>query len=918
MSWLDKVSTWFRNLPISDSAFPVVLRWFIAAGIGLRPVALPSEYTPARLATWYALLLIFLGYSLIVTLASRYERLERVREWHVVQAVIDVIFISLFYGLSGIPSSDLFLFYALPLLIAGERLRARHVSLFFCLISIAFMITLVYLVSHRFPNLSIIQSFMTFGRYFLPRWTFFLFLLSLVFVRGTIYKRQAEELEAVRTTAISIAKGEALQPRLTAIIDAAIDILRAKGCAIYLKVANRNAAKVVALKGVESDIFKVGYELTFKQGLLGLVFKSKEPIIENDYPRSVYRVVELAGLFHAIIEYPLIFGGEVMGVIALYHHAGHEFSEADYLPLERLAQHATVAIRDIQLLEEKKEQAAILEILNDAGREMTASLNLRETSNAIATNVAKLAESFNNVAPLYTSVALLTEDSRYLECVACFPEEAYPELKERMQRIDLSLDRSGVVGRAIKTNSSQLVANVKKDPDYLEVFESANTELAVPIRGRDKVIGVINIEHGAPDAYPDKLIPYIEGLSGQAGVALANDSLFQENTDARRTEEELRHAEESLREASFAISSVYGVKNVARAILDNLKRLVPCKHSALELVREGSTEVLAKYNLDDKQASSFIREAESMDLQAKPGIAVIPLKQADTVIARITVDSSEPQSHNNLVRLYSNYAASALQNALLLEQNENQIRELRETQEKLELVLEHLEAHHNLAMIGLVFGESIHFAGNELGMAKANARNIIQHFYASDDELHTISETIIRYIDDYLKVLREIQDEVMAPMATRLNVHLALDNTLESKRISSNIRVVKNYRIRDPGIWAPVRQLRQVFLVILQNAITAMNGEGTLTLATKDQVSNGDRLIEVSIADTGSGIPKRVQEDLFKIKPIRLGKRGMQLGLPWAHSFLRTYGGALDFETSESGTLFRITIPVDWRKARRI
>jgi two-component system NtrC family sensor kinase len=333
-------------------------------------------------------------------------------------------------------------------------------------------------------------------------------------------------------------------------------------------------------------------------------------------------------------------------------------------------------------------------------------------------------------------------------------------------------------------------------------------------------------------------------------------------------------------------------------------------------------ELLATRNLDNTEAPSFVRDTTNLkQMDTVKGITKVPLLHGEKTIATITLEPSDhlqPERQDNLLRLYSNHSASVLQNAIFLEQNEDQIRELSETKEKLELVLEHLEAHHNLAMIGLVFGESIHFAGNELGMAKTNARNIIQHVYASDSELEATCEKIIKYIDDYLNVLRDIQDEVMAPIASQINVHVTLDNTLGSKRVSDNIQIAKNYSLRDPRIWAPTRQLRQVFLVILQNALTALNGEGTLTLATKNLTIDGQNFIEVSIADTGPGIPKRAQEDLFKIKPIRIGKRGMQLGLPWAYSFLRTYSGALEFETSETGTVFKIRVPVDWRKAKII
>src|SRR6185503_3719133 len=181
--------------------------------------------------------------------------------------------------------------------------------------------------------------------------------------------------------------------------------------------------------------------------------------------------------------------------------------------------------------------------------------------------------------------------------------------------------------------------------------------------------------------------------------------------------EQLR-SEEALRQASLEISSARGVANVAKSILDNLDRLIPHAASALYRVDDGN-RLLAKRPSKGYE-TSLLKSAIAND---NSQLRKIQLEFADEVIAIIAIDglAESRRGQENLLNLYSNHAASILQNAILLEQNDDQIRELSETKDKLEMVLEHLEAHHNLAMIGLVFGESIHFAGNELGMAKAIA-----------------------------------------------------------------------------------------------------------------------------------------------------------------------------------------------------
>jgi GAF domain-containing protein len=913
MSWLNKATDWFLRILVSDLAFSVGLRWLIACGILLRPIIL-GEFGGWRFIIWMILFALFLTYSIIATALVRYPSVTQKRGWHGVQVVVDLIFITCFYALTDLPSSDFFLFYSLPLLIAGQRLRASHVLLVFASVTVIFIVTLLVLVVHQHPDQTLVVGFSTFARYFLPRWMFFLFVLSLVFMRGTIYKRQAEELEAVRMTAISIANNEALQPRLTAIIDAAISNLNATGCAIYLRIPDRDAAQVVALRGVESNIFVVGY--TLEAGMVGEVFRTKQPLIENDYPNSKYRVEELTSLFSAVIECPLMYAGDVIGIIAVYHDTSREFQDTDRERLEKLAQHVTVPIHDIQLVEQKRElakqkekQADVLEILNDAGKKMTASWKTDQTCQAIAEHVAKLALAFHADPPLFTSVALLSEDRQTLNIAACDPQEKTERVISKMAEVEAVHPQSGIVWRSIMSGRSELVGNVRQDDDFVEVFATASTELAVPILGRDEVIGAINIEHSSVDAYSELFKDYVQGLAAHAGAVLTNDIQFQ------ASEEQLR-SEEALRQASLAISSARGVANVAKSILDNLELLIPHVASALYSGADGD-RLLAK-RLSKRHATSLLFQNASAVNNDDSRFQKIQLKFADDVIAVIAIEGlpEAGRGQENLLNLFSNHAASVLQNAFLLEQNEDQINELREKRERLEMVLEHWEAHYNLAMIGLVFGESIHFAGNELGMAKAIARKSIDHRYENDEELKGYLEEIIGNIDKYMDVLRRFQGEVTAPAGTQLNLHKLLEDALAMKRRSSEIEVVRNYRATNPIIWAPTQQLRQVFLVILQNAITALNGMGTLTLGTKTMRSEGQNFIEVTIADTGPGILPRVQSALFKLKPIPRGKRGLQLGLPWAYSFLRMSGGELSYRTSDSGTTFTIKIPLDWRRTR--
>ena len=111
-----------------------------------------------------------------------------------------------------------------------------------------------------------------------------------------------------------------------------------------------------------------------------------------------------------------------------------------------------------------------------------------------------------------------------------------------------------------------------------------------------------------------------------------------------------------------------------------------------------------------------------------------------------------------------------------------------------------------------------------------------------------------------------------------------------------------------PSFKARPAEIEQVFVNLLGNAIQAMNGQGRLTLTSA--VRDGG--MEVSIADTGCGIPKqfltRIFEPFFTTKD---PGKGTGLGLSITDKIVKKYGGTIKVESEEGvGTTFILRFPL--------
>ncbi len=127
------------------------------------------------------------------------------------------------------------------------------------------------------------------------------------------------------------------------------------------------------------------------------------------------------------------------------------------------------------------------------------------------------------------------------------------------------------------------------------------------------------------------------------------------------------------------------------------------------------------------------------------------------------------------------------------------------------------------------------------------------------------------------------------------------------KRITLDRRITEDL----PPVEANAEQLMQVFLDLMLNAIDAMDGRGTLAVATRLSPARGDE-VWIEIADTGMGIPR---EDIAKIfEPFFTTKapgQGTGLGLSIAYAIVQHHGGRIVVDSKVgSGSTFRVILPV--------
>jgi signal transduction histidine kinase len=143
-----------------------------------------------------------------------------------------------------------------------------------------------------------------------------------------------------------------------------------------------------------------------------------------------------------------------------------------------------------------------------------------------------------------------------------------------------------------------------------------------------------------------------------------------------------------------------------------------------------------------------------------------------------------------------------------------------------------------------------------------------------------------------------------------LDIHELLDSTLImlSRKIGDGVKVVKDYDRSLPDVPVYGAELNQVWTNIIDNALQAMGGTGTLTIRT----SHVDDSAQIEISDTGPGVPdtivQRIFEPFFTTKPVG---QGTGLGLDISYRIVvNKHHGDLSVHSVPGDTRFVIRLPL--------
>lgn len=224
-----------------------------------------------------------------------------------------------------------------------------------------------------------------------------------------------------------------------------------------------------------------------------------------------------------------------------------------------------------------------------------------------------------------------------------------------------------------------------------------------------------------------------------------------------------------------------------------------------------------------------------------------------------------------------------------------------------------------LAVVGRLTAQLSHEIKNPLS-AIYNNINTVKYILKHGTKMDKAEEVVDQVINELKRLTKLSQDILSFSRPPKEALRLANLNDIIEKVMDFYGAQLRNALInvslklsKDiPLVTVSQDRMEQVFYNIVLNAIDAMPSGGLIEIVTKTEYN---RYIEISISDTGVGIPDEIKDRIFNPFFTTKGEdKGTGLGLFTVQNIIRGYGGTINVnKNTPKGTTFIIRLPFERR-----
>ncbi len=333
--------------------------------------------------------------------------------------------------------------------------------------------------------------------------------------------RRAQEFASLYETSNALSAENELNTLLQVIVEHAKKLLNSASSGMYLYLSETDE---LALTVDTKPYIPLGTRLKLSEGVAGRVAQTHQPLRVDDYSTWEGRSPAYDGAsIHAVLEVPMLYGGELIGVLAADEDDDSErkFTEADERLLSLFASQAAGIIHSARLREQTARHLDQLQALHTIDRAISSSFDLHPILNTV------IAQTISQLGVDAADVLLFHPHLQILEYVAGqgFRTRAIEQTQLRLG--ECFAGRAAFERRTIhipdlpETGSNFTRASILEGEGFLEFY-------AVPLIAKGEIKGVLEVFHRTPLPRNPEWLDFLETLAGQAAITIDQTQLFDD------------------------------------------------------------------------------------------------------------------------------------------------------------------------------------------------------------------------------------------------------------------------------------------------------------------------------------------------------------------------------------------------------
>lgn len=227
----------------------------------------------------------------------------------------------------------------------------------------------------------------------------------------------------------------------------------------------------------------------------------------------------------SILTVPVMVSDRLIGILSLYTAEKRTFTEQDIVFIQALAVNGGIALKKARLLERIKTNSRLFLELASA---INSSLDIKKVLHNMSEKTCK---AFGMMG---VTIRLLNEDSESLDLVA-----SYGLSETFLNKESISANKSiteALQGKTIVMEDTLKEKRLQYPKETRE--EGINSIVCVPIRSKEKIIGIMRLYSSCARKYPEDFITIMEAIAHTGALAIQNASMYLALKEDKKSLEE--------------------------------------------------------------------------------------------------------------------------------------------------------------------------------------------------------------------------------------------------------------------------------------------------------------------------------------------------------------------------------------------